>query len=146
MFRLKRSSAVVAAVACCLVAPTGVATGGTRTEPDPAARIESSSLDTTATRAVGAGDRRPATYGGTWIDRDEGVVNVAVTGSDAALAAVAGSSEIVRLVRVRHSWVELGALRDRVLRDAPALRKAGIDLRAMYPKASTNRVVLEARI
>jgi hypothetical protein len=144
---MKRRTAVLAAIVCCLVAPTGVATAGPPTgEPAAAAPADRSALlDTAAGESVTAGGRQPDTYGGTWVDRTNGVVNVGVTSPAADRAALAGSTapDLVRLVPVVRTWAELGAVRDRVLRDASGLRAAGIDLRAFYPKASTNRVVLE---
>jgi hypothetical protein len=81
-----------------------------------------------------------------WIDRQAGVVNVALTAPAPLVEPIfIGSFDpaLFRFPIVALSWLDLTTLRDAVLERAAGLRADGIDLRAFFPKASLNKVVLE---
>jgi hypothetical protein len=103
-------------------------------------------LTDAATSAQSVGRAHPDVFGGLWIDRARGVVQVALTSHRPGLyPAFAGGydARLFRFPLVRRSWAELTALRDVVRARMPSLRASGVDLRAFYAKASINKVVLE---
>jgi hypothetical protein len=103
-------------------------------------------LTDAATSAQSVGRAHPDVFGGLWIDRARGVVQVALTSHRRGLyPAFAGGYDawLFRFPLVRRSWAELTALRDVVRARMPSLRASGVDLRAFYAKASINKVVLE---
>jgi hypothetical protein len=103
-------------------------------------------LTDAASFALGIGQLYPALFGGVWIDRERGLVNVALTAAAPLLEPIfigPFDAALFRFPQVQRSWVTLTGLRDLVLAQEIDLRGGGIDLRAFYPKASLNKVVLE---
>jgi len=155
----------MALVGCCVglaVVARADATdlGGTRSAAPAAAAPAATALAATAVTvedgvdlltdaasfALGVGPLYPALFGGVWIDRQQGLVNVALTAPAPHLEPIftgAFNPALFRFPIVERSWVALRGLRDTVLGQQEGLRGSGIDLRAFYPKASANKVVLE---
>jgi len=104
-------------------------------------------VDLAAAAVMSRDPEKAPTFGGAWVDRASGVVDIAVTSAAAERATFIGSEDpaLFRFRQVKRSWAELGALRDRIARAVPTLRAAGVDVSAVYPQASTNDVVVEVR-